>query len=312
MTQKPKQIPRQDFRFSSRLRVRWAEVDLQKIVFNAHYLMYFDTAISDYWRAMAIPYEETMHQWGGDLYVKKASVEYFASARYEDQLDVMLKCIKVGNSSVVFHGAIFRADQLLVTCELIYVYAKPNNQKLSQQAGQTSQSVPQAFRQLLTDFEAGKPMTHIKTGTWNDLGADASAVRTAVFVEEQGIPAEMEWDERDKVSLHAVAYNRLNKPLATGRLLPSESYNGKSSCKLGRVAVHRVVRGSNLGKQIMQALIEQSSVRGDQNIVIHAQKNVEYFYTKLGFKTIGEPFYEVSIQHVKMVYDLVFNSKKSS
>ena len=57
---------RQDFRFSSRLRVRWAEVDLQKIVFNAHYLMYFDTAISDYWRAMAIPYEETLHQWGGD------------------------------------------------------------------------------------------------------------------------------------------------------------------------------------------------------------------------------------------------------
>ncbi|MEN9983456.1 MAG: hypothetical protein RI918_1425, partial [Pseudomonadota bacterium] len=106
MTQTPpqsaslaKQFTRQDFRFSSRLRVRWAEVDLQKIVFNAHYLMYFDTAISDYWRAMAIPYEETMHHWGGDLYVKKASVEYFASARYEDQLDVMLKCIKVGNSS---------------------------------------------------------------------------------------------------------------------------------------------------------------------------------------------------------------------
>jgi len=63
---------RQDFRFSSRLRVRWAEVDLQKIVFNAHYLMYFDTAISDYWRAMAIPYEETMHQWGGRFVRQKS------------------------------------------------------------------------------------------------------------------------------------------------------------------------------------------------------------------------------------------------
>ena len=49
-----------DFRFFHRLRVRWAEVDMQKIVFNAHYLMYFDTAIADYWRAMALPYEEAM------------------------------------------------------------------------------------------------------------------------------------------------------------------------------------------------------------------------------------------------------------
>ena len=48
---------RKDFRFFHRLRVRWAEVDMQKIVFNAHYLMYFDTAISDYWRALALPYE---------------------------------------------------------------------------------------------------------------------------------------------------------------------------------------------------------------------------------------------------------------
>jgi hypothetical protein len=50
-----------DFRFFHRLRVRWAEVDMQKIVFNAHYLMYFDTAIADYWRALALPYEEAMH-----------------------------------------------------------------------------------------------------------------------------------------------------------------------------------------------------------------------------------------------------------
>jgi hypothetical protein len=74
-------MKRQDFRFFHRLRVRWAEVDMQKIVFNAHYLMYFDTAITDYWRALALPYEETMVQLGGDLYVKKASVEYHGSAR---------------------------------------------------------------------------------------------------------------------------------------------------------------------------------------------------------------------------------------
>jgi YbgC/YbaW family acyl-CoA thioester hydrolase len=64
-------MTRDDFRLLHRLRVRWVEVDLQKIVFNGHYLMYFDTAMADYWRALAIPYEDTMHQLGGDLYVKK-------------------------------------------------------------------------------------------------------------------------------------------------------------------------------------------------------------------------------------------------
>ena len=83
-------LRRQDFRFFHRLRVRWAEVDMQKIVFNGHYLMYLDTAIADYWRSMAIPYEAAMHQLGGDLYVKKAGLEYHASARYDDQLDIGL------------------------------------------------------------------------------------------------------------------------------------------------------------------------------------------------------------------------------
>jgi YbgC/YbaW family acyl-CoA thioester hydrolase len=79
---------RQQFRFFHRLRVRWAEVDMQKIVFNAHYLMYFDTAISDYWRALALPYEATFVALQGDLYVKKATLEFHVSARLDDQLEV--------------------------------------------------------------------------------------------------------------------------------------------------------------------------------------------------------------------------------
>jgi YbgC/YbaW family acyl-CoA thioester hydrolase len=136
---------RQDFRFFHRLRVRWAEVDMQKIVFNAHYLMYFDTAVADYWRALALPYEEAMHSLGGDLYVKKASVEFNASARMDDMLDVALKCARIGNSSMSFTGAIFRGEQLLITCELIYVFADP--------ATQTSKPVPHALRNILTGFE---------------------------------------------------------------------------------------------------------------------------------------------------------------
>ena len=63
-TAEKNQVTRQDFRLFHRLRVRWAEVDMQKIVFNGHYLMYFDTAMADYWRALALPYEQTMHALG--------------------------------------------------------------------------------------------------------------------------------------------------------------------------------------------------------------------------------------------------------
>ena len=141
---------RRDFRSFHRLRVRWVEVDMQKIVFNGHYLMYFDTAISDYWRALAFPYESAMHLLGGDLFVKKASVEYHASARYDDLLDVGLTCSRVGNSSIIFTGGIFRGDELLITCELIYVFADPATQK--------SKPVPPVLRDMFTDFEAGREM----------------------------------------------------------------------------------------------------------------------------------------------------------
>ena len=106
-------MKRQDFRFAHRLRVRWVEVDMQQIVFNGHSLMYFDTAVTDYWRRLAMPYAATMAQLGGDMYVKRASVEYHASAGMDDFLDVCMRCDRIGNSSMSFAGAIFRGDELL-------------------------------------------------------------------------------------------------------------------------------------------------------------------------------------------------------
>jgi YbgC/YbaW family acyl-CoA thioester hydrolase len=283
---------RQDFRASTRLRVRWSEVDLQKIVFNAHYLMYFDTAVADYWRSLALPYEETMHQWGGDLYVKRASVEYFASARYEDQLDVMLKCAKIGNSSIIFEGAIFRADELLVTCELVYVFANPATQK--------SKPVPNEFRSTLAAFEAGETMTTVKTGNMATLGADAFVIREEVFVNEQGFALEIERDAQDQTSIHAVAYNRLGQPLATGRLLQSHLIEDKKSSKIGRMAVHRVLRGSKLGRDVLAALVAAAKVRGDAEVVLHSQCSAQNFYVKQGFTVRGEPFDEEGMPHIEM------------
>ena len=279
---------RQDFRFFHSLRVRWVEVDMQKIVFNAHYLMYFDTALSDYWRATAMPYEEAMRHLGGDLYVKKASIEYHGSARFDDRLDVAMKCVRIGNSSIVFSGAIYRADQLLVTCELVYVFADP--------ASQTSRSVPEALRTMLNEFEAGSAMHDVRIGTWTELGPDAAKLRIEVFVVEQRIPIALEWDEADHTALHAVAYNRLGQPIATGRLLESTEGIGK----VGRMAVKHMLRGSQIGGAVLDALLHSARGRGDVEIVLHAQRSAQSFYAREGFTPRGEPFDEVDIPHIEM------------
>ncbi|PQA82857.1 4-hydroxybenzoyl-CoA thioesterase [Limnohabitans sp. TS-CS-82] len=279
---------RQDFRLFHRLRVRWAEVDMQKIVFNGHYLMYFDTAMADYWRALALPYEHTMHALGGDLYVKKASVEYHASARYDDQLDVGLKCQRIGTSSIQFVGAIFCGEQLLINSELIYVYANP--------ATQTSLPVPPRLRDIFLGFEAGEAVTQCQVGTWQDLQAHASAVRTEVFVQEQGIAAEEEWDDADATAVHAVVRNGFGLPLGTARLLQPEA----GVAQIGRMAVTRLLRGSGLGQQLLQALMQQARARGDHEVRLHAQRSAQGFYARQGFANHGEPFDEVGIAHIEM------------
>ena len=281
-------LSRQDFRFFHRLRVRWAEVDMQKIVFNAHYLMYFDTAMADYWRALALPYDITMQSLEGDIYVKKATVEFHASARVDDQLDVALQCTRIGTSSMVFTGAIYRGDEQLISCELVYVFANP--------ATQTSRPVPIALRDILTGYEAWEPVVRVEVGSWQALGAAARQVRTEVFLEEQRIPVEMEWDESDDTAIHALARNRLGLAVATGRLLQQAS--GVS--RIGRMAVNRVLRGTNLGRDVLRALMQAATERGDHEVVLHAQRSAEGFYARLGFVARGERFEEAGIVHIEM------------
>jgi YbgC/YbaW family acyl-CoA thioester hydrolase len=281
-------MKRQDFRFLHRLRVRWSEVDMQKIVFNAHYLMYFDVAITDYWRALALPYEDTMPALGGELYVKKATVEFHASARLDDQLDVGMRCSRLGRSSMVMSGGIFRGEQGLISGELIYVFADP--------ATQTASPLPEPLRALIQGFEAGEPVCQVRSGGWDVCGADARALRQAVFVQEQGIDPADEWDPADAHAWHAVVYNRLGLAIATGRLLPS--VDGTST--LGRMAVHRVLRGSGLGHRVAVALIEAARQRGDHTLRLSAQQAAQGFYQRLGFEEVGEPYEAVGIPHIEM------------
>ena len=138
-----------DFRFVHHMRVRWAEVDKQGIVFNAHYLMYFDVAITEYYRALGYPYPEALAQHGTDLFAKKAELEYLASAGYDDEIDVCVRVARLGRSSFEFQLEIYRADQLLVGGGVVYVNADPETRK--------SAPLPDFLRGAIKAFEHTAP-----------------------------------------------------------------------------------------------------------------------------------------------------------
>ena len=283
---------RDDFRFFERLRVRWAEIDAQKIVFNGHYLMYFDTAVAGYWRALALPYAPTMESLEGDLYVRKATVEYHASAEYDDLIDVGMRCDRVGNSSMTLAAAVFRGETLLVSGELVYVFADPHTQ--------TARPVPVALRDILSAFEAGEPMIEVTLGAWSQAAREAQALRHAVFVEEQGIPAAMAGDDADEDAVHALARNRLGRALATGRLLAP----APGIARIGRMAVLRSLRGSGAGRAVLDALLDAARRCGDREVVLDAQLAAVPFYRRAGFAPRGAQFVEAGIVHQQMVLTL--------
>lgn len=285
-----------DFRCRSRQRVRWSEVDLQKVVFNAHYLNYVDIGMSEYWRQLAVPYEEGVQRLGGELFLKATQIEYHASARLDDVLDIGIRCAKLGNSSVQFEAGVFCADKLLVSATMVYVFAD---------SAQKPQRLPDAYRQMAQRYEAGESMVEVKTGSWNVLGQDAMRLRMQVFVREQGIPVEIEADEFDVTSLHAVAINGLGMCVATGRMLPSANEATRADVmRIGRMAVARPLRGTQLGRQVLDALVDAAQRHGKRQVELHAQRTAESFYRRAGFSVVGEPYEEAGIAHISMVKDL--------
>ncbi len=153
-------MAREDFACTLDLRVRWAEVDMQKIVFNGHYLTYIDTAIAEYWRAIGLAYPEGyVERYGNDVYLRKATLDYLGSARYDDLVSVCCRVARLGRSSMTFAFEIYRkgadaplatsADAPLVTAELVYVNADPATMK--------SAPLPDELRRRVIGFERVAP-----------------------------------------------------------------------------------------------------------------------------------------------------------
>ena len=94
-------MAREQFTFCHRLRVRWAEVDMQHIVYNVNYFLYFDIAITEYWRAIGINYPDgIVKAYGTDLYTVKATAEYHRSAEYDDFLDIHGRTARLGRDEI--------------------------------------------------------------------------------------------------------------------------------------------------------------------------------------------------------------------
>lgn len=113
---------RDDFTFAHGLRVRWAEVDRQDVVFNAHYFLYFDVAVTEYWRAIGFRYPQELSAHGSDIFALKATAEYHGSARYDDELEVCCRVGRIGRSSMQLLLGIYRGAEHLTSGELIYVH----------------------------------------------------------------------------------------------------------------------------------------------------------------------------------------------
>jgi len=157
-------------------------------------------------------------------------------------------------------------------------------------------------RQQLLGHEAGRPVHVLRCGTWQEQAQGARSVRLAVFVHEQGIPEEEEWDEDDAAAVHAVVRNLADCPLATGRLIHVGQPAGHA--KIGRMAVLRCARGVGLGDLVLEGLIDQARQLGIQHLALHAQVSAQAFYARHGFLPEGDVFDEVDIPHQRMTLTL--------
>lgn len=287
-----------DFAFSHRLKVRWVEVDPQQVVFNGHYLAYFDTAMSEYWRAVGHPYPEGFRYFGGEVFIRRNTIEYHAPARLDDWLDIGIRCERVGNSSITMAWAVWTQGRLLVTGESIYVFTTLNNARPT--------AVPEGLRQQIARQAQGQDVFELIQGDWVALKADAGAVRRTVFIQEQGIDEAEEWDSDDARSDHVIVRSRAGLVVGTGRLIPpddSEPAAGRVG-KIGRMSVIKSCRGVGVGERILNALLDIARQKGFQRIRISAQVAAQGFYSRAGFVADGEVYDEVGIPHQAMIKQL--------
>ncbi len=131
---------------------------------------------------------------------------------------------------------------------------------------------------------------------WDKALPLARPVREEVFVAEQKVPLELEWDEWDERSDHAVARDAGGQAIGTARLLPDG--------RIGRMAVLREWRRRGVGAALMEALLQKAREQSMSRVTLHAQTHAAGFYRRFGFSERGGEFWEAGIPHVEMTLEL--------
>lgn len=131
--------------------------------------------------------------------------------------------------------------------------------------------------------------------SWESARVQAAPIRFAVFVQEQGVPVEIELDELDPTCLHALAFQGQGA-VATGRLLPDGH--------IGRMAVLKEWRGRGVGGAILEKLVAAAAGRGLRTVRLSAQVHALQFYRAHGFRAEGEVYEEAGIPHLDMRREL--------
>jgi len=135
-------------------------------------------------------------------------------------------------------------------------------------------------------------MIQIRRVTWEDESQTLRYIRESVFIKEQCVPVELEWDEFDPVCLHILAVDGDGQSVGTARLL--------SDGHIGRIAVLKEWRKQGVGSALLQWMIEEMKSSGKQQAMLNAQMDAVKFYKKFGFQVVGDTFLDAGIPHVQM------------
>jgi predicted GNAT family N-acyltransferase len=137
-----------------------------------------------------------------------------------------------------------------------------------------------------------KPRFTVKPANWATDAATLCAIRLKVFVEEQNVPLELEWDGEDERCEHALAYAPDDTPIGTGRLLPDG--------RIGRLAVLKEWRGQGAGSALLEYFLALAREKGFTTVSLHAQIHATAFYARHGFEAHGDQFMDAGIPHIEM------------
>ena len=133
---------------------------------------------------------------------------------------------------------------------------------------------------------------HVRVADWQKYNADLRRIREAVFIAEQNVAPELEWDTEDADAVHFLAFER-DYAIGTARLLPDGH--------IGRVSVLKDWRGLKVGDRLLQAAITEAERQGLRRQMLSAQVHATAFYERHGFKVVSDEFLEAGIPHVDMV-----------